>query len=212
MVKKISIILILFILAFYLIGCQTKDIETPPQEEEIVYQEEEIVIENNEAEEEIIIPPSSSTTGEEGTETIKPVKQVKEEEINSCTISIDCKSVLDNIDKFDPSKLEIIPQDGVILAPIELEFNPGETVFDLLLKVTRENGIHMEHSSNPALGSYYVEGINNLYEFDCGELSGWTYTVNGESIGYGSSNYIISDGDVVKWIYTCDQGRDIGGN
>ena len=27
--------------------------------------------------------------------------------------------------------------------------------------------------------SYYVEGIGNLYEFDCGSESGWMYKVNG---------------------------------
>ncbi|NLY71331.1 MAG: DUF4430 domain-containing protein [Clostridiales bacterium] len=212
MARRILIVLILLVMASCLIGCQTEDIGAPPQEEETIYQNEETVIEIVEPEEETVILPSSSNTGEEGRETVEHVKQVKEEEINRCTISIDCKTVLDNLDKLDPGKLEIIPQDGIILAPIELEFKPGETVFDVLLRVTKEKGIHMEHSSNPALGSYYVEGINNLYEFDCGELSGWTYTVNGESIGYGSSNYILSDGDVVKWLYTCDQGRDIGGN
>ena len=34
----------------------------------------------------------------------------------------------------------------------------------------------MEHSSNPALGSYYVEGINNLYEFDCGNYQAGQYS------------------------------------
>ncbi len=27
--------------------------------------------------------------------------------------------------------------------------------------------------------SVYVEGINNIYEFSCGEQSGWMYEVNG---------------------------------
>ena len=68
----------------------------------------------------------------------------------------------------------------------------------------------MESNSNPVLMSKYVEGIHNLYEFDAGELSGWTYKINGKGVGYGSSSSYPSDGDTVEWVYTCDQGRDVG--
>ena len=68
----------------------------------------------------------------------------------------------------------------------------------------------MESNSNPALKSKYVEGIHNLYEFDAGELSGWTYKINGEGVGYGSSSSYPVDGDKIEWIYTCNQGKDIG--
>ncbi len=37
--------------------------------------------------------------------------------------------------------------------------------------------------------SYYVEGIGNLYEFDCGKESGWMYKVNGRFPNYGCSSY-----------------------
>ena len=57
----------------------------------------------------------------------------------------------------------------------------------------------------------YVEGIHNLYEFDCGALSGWMYKVNGWYPNYGSSRYQLKDGDVVEWRFTCDLGNDIGG-
>ena len=60
-------------------------------------------------------------------------------------------------------------------------------------------------------GSVYVQGINNLYEFSCGELSGWMYRVNGVFPNYGCSKYVLKDGDVVEWVYTCDLGRDVGG-
>ena len=56
-----------------------------------------------------------------------------------------------------------------------------------------------------------IEGIGNLYEFDCGELSGWMYTVNGQAPNYGCSQYQLEDGDVVEWIYSCDMGRDANG-
>ena len=58
--------------------------------------------------------------------------------------------------------------------------------------------------------SHYIEGINNLYEFDCGELSGWMYSVNGWYPNYGCSRYQVQDGDVIEWHYTCDLGEDLG--
>ena len=51
-------------------------------------------------------------------------------------------------------------------------------------------------SPPPALPGY-IEGINNLYEFDCGEQSGWMYSVNGWFPNYGCSRYQLKDGDVV---------------
>ena len=60
--------------------------------------------------------------------------------------------------------------------------------------------------------SYYIEGINNLYEFDCGSESGWMYKVNGWFPNYGCSAYPLKDGDVIVWCYTCNGlGADVGG-
>ena len=61
----------------------------------------------------------------------------------------------------------------------------------------------MEATFTPGYGSSYVEGIANLYEFDCGEQSGWLYLVNGWSPNYTSDCYLLSDGDAVTWYYTC---------
>ncbi len=127
-----------------------------------------------------------------------------------CTFSINCSTVFDNLDKIDAAKVEILPADGWIYPVREIEFTEGESVFDILQRVVRQEKIHMESSSNPVLKSRYVEGINNLYEFDAGELSGWTYKVNGEGMGYGSSNSFPKNGDVIEWAYTCDLGKDVG--
>ncbi len=55
-----------------------------------------------------------------------------------------------------------------------------------------------------------IRDSGNLYEFDCGELSGWMYSVNGVWPDYGCSGYTLHDGDTVVWSYTCDLGRDVG--
>ena len=67
----------------------------------------------------------------------------------------------------------------------------------------------MEASYTPAFSSYYVEGINNLYEFDCGQGSGWMYSVNGVFPNYGASDCTVQDGDSIRWLYTCDLGSDL---
>ena len=63
---------------------------------------------------------------------------------DTCTISISCATILDNMDACDPDKREQVPQDGVILAPVEVGFQTGENVFDVLQRVCRENHIQME--------------------------------------------------------------------
>ncbi len=127
-----------------------------------------------------------------------------------CTISIDCHTVNDNLDKLKPEKRAIIPDNGIILQETEVEIKNGETVFDILKRVTREKNIHLEFSKTPAYNSIYIEGINNLYEFDCGSVSGWMYSVNGEFPKYSSSQYEVNAGDDICFLYTCELGKDIG--
>lgn len=79
----------------------------------------------------------------------------------------------------------------------------------MLRRVTKEKGIHLEYAFTPGFGSYYIEGIHNLYEFDCGAGSGWMYEVNGVKPNYGASKYTLKEGDVVAWRYTCDLGYDL---
>ena len=131
---------------------------------------------------------------------------------NTCTISISCATILDNMDHLKSSKAEFVPSDGWILAPTEVEFTEGESVHDVLQRVCKEAGIQMESSFTPAYNSAYVEGINNLYEFDCGELSGWMFSVNGWYPNYGCSKYTVNTGDEICWVYTCNLGKDVGDN
>ena len=129
----------------------------------------------------------------------------------TCTLSVSCATILDNMALCDPEKRELVPEDGWILEPMTVTFYAGESVFNVLQRTLKEQGLHMEHSYTPAYHSAYVEGINNLYEFDVGEHSGWMYSVNGWFPNYGCSRYRLQDGDVVEWKYTCDLGSDVGG-
>lgn len=115
------------------------------------------------------------------------------------------------MENLDPAKAEFVPSDGVILYPVTVEFSEGETVFDVLQRVCDSAGIHLEFSWTPLYDSYYVEGINQLYEFDCGSESGWMYRVNGWFPNYGCSSYYLTGGETIEWLYTCNGlGADVG--
>ena len=137
-------------------------------------------------------------------------QEVDKKKTYTCTFSIECSTILNNLKDLDPDKRELVPSNGVILAPTKVTFYEGESVFDVLQRVCKENGIHLESSWTPIYNSAYIEGIHNLYEFDCGELSGWMYRVNGWYPNYGCSRYQLADGEVVEWRYTCDLGKDVG--
>lgn len=151
-------------------------------------------------------PEKPATTEEPETTEQKPT----EEQTYTCTISINCDNILKNWNMLDKSKQSCVPTDGWILKEVEVEFKKGQTVFDVLKDITKKKSIQLEYSFTALYGSYYIEGIHNLYEFDCGELSGWEYCVNGKFPAFGCSKYVLKDGDKIEWKYTCDLGADVG--
>lgn len=130
----------------------------------------------------------------------------------TCYLTISCETILDNMGDLAEGKDVLVPSDGIILPRTEVTFYDGESVFDVLQRETRDRRIHMESSFTPMYNSAYIEGIGNLYEFDCGSESGWEYSVNGWFPNYGVSRYVVQQGDEVKLLYTCDLGRDLGEN
>ena len=126
--------------------------------------------------------------------------------------SVKCDTILQNIALLDSEKVNLVPDDGVIFEEKTVSFYEGESVFNLLMREMKRNKIHMEFVNTPIYNSAYIEGIANLYEFDCGELSGWMYKVNGWFPNYGCSRYQLKPGDKVEWVYTCNLGIDVGGN
>ena len=100
------------------------------------------------------------------------------------------------------------PENGLILPRTQFAFSEGDTVFDILTYAAKEHRLQLEHegmSRNMA----YVNGINYLYEFDYGELSGWMYSVGGEYVSLGSGSLAVKDGDEITWAYTTDLGEDL---
>lgn len=137
----------------------------------------------------------------------------KEPKPVTVTLEIRCDTLSSDMSKLEnPAIKDYIPTDGTILAKTTYKGTTDNTVFDVLNTLCRNNDIQLEFSYTPIYESYYIEGINYLYEFDGGNLSGWMYKVNDWFPNYGCSSYFLSDGDVIEWVYTCDLGKDVGDN
>ncbi|MEK5530013.1 MULTISPECIES: DUF4430 domain-containing protein [unclassified Viridibacillus] len=147
----------------------------------------------------------------------KPSKPNKEDEKKKeyVTISISATTLLTHWDMLKPAlqSEKYVPKNGVILKSTKYEIlNEDETVWSILRRATNEHGIHLEYegAGENQYGSVYIEGMNHLYEFDAGDLSGWMYSVNGQFPSYGVSAVTVKNGDNIQFQYTVDLGRDIG--
>ena len=92
-------------------------------------------------------------------------------------------------------KAAILPQDGILLDK-EVTFTPGESAYAVMLRTLQKEKIHFE--ADP---SQYFKAIGNLYAGDCGDMSGWIYSVNGESPLVGAADYVLHDGDTLRFYY-----------
>lgn len=181
-----------------------------PQESAVPAKEERTAVPKSEAEPERAQQPEPEYESAYVPQSEPEPAAAEDKKTHSCTITVRCDTILDNLEYLDPSKAGLIPASGVILPEQTVEFNEGESVFDVTLRTMQSNKIHFEFSKTPAYNSVYIEGINNIYEFDCGELSGWMYRVNGEFHNYGCSLCTVGDGDRIEWLYSCDMGADLG--
>lgn len=154
--------------------------------------------------------------------TTVPTTQTTAEAKKYCTVRIECNTIYDNIGKLKSGKEAFLPSSGIILDDVQVELTGDESAFDVIKRACEENvctdsckyceagGVQIEYTYTPAFNNYYIEGIHQIYEKDCGTQSGWMYSVNGEFPDVGSSSYTVSPGDTVVFAFTCNMGEDIG--
>lgn len=143
-----------------------------------------------------------------GSEDTAQQPDAQEPQTQTCAISIDCSTILDNMDKLKRGKEGLIPSDGILLAKTEVQYEEGDTVFTMLKRELKSRKMHYDFEGSGSAA--YLTGLCNIYEFDCGKLSGWEFAVNGSFPSVGMGVYKLSPGDSVALIYTCDLGDDIG--
>lgn len=170
---------------------------------------------------------AASTTAEKTTakkteaETQQAEPETAEKSAPVCFVTIDCKNIKNNLSSLKKGKKAFVPQSGYILKDARVPFEEGESAFDALKRACKENvctdnceycqkgGIQLEFSFTPAYKSYYVEGIHQLYEKDCGSFSGWMFSVNGKFSDASSSEYLLKAGDKITFAYTASMGDDL---
>lgn len=125
---------------------------------------------------------------------------VKDDPIGSVTLTIRCDTVADELENEEY-------KDGVILDSVIMTLGRGDSVYSILLDASKQYRLQIEN--NGTEDRAYIAAIEHIYEFEYGDLSGWTYRVNGEDASVGCSEHKLSDGDVIEWIYTRELGKDL---
>lgn len=101
---------------------------------------------------------------------------------------------------------ERYPSDGIMMPLTEFSISEDETALELLYDAVKAYQLQIEVDgvSGDTVSTAYVRGIASLYEFDFGDLSGWTYTVNGERPSVGCGACPVHDGDCIVWYYSLE--------
>ena len=94
---------------------------------------------------------------------------------------------------------------GVILDESNIKIKEGESVLNFTLRTLDERSISYINKNG------YISSIDGQAEYDRGDESGWMFSVNDAYPGTGAGTVTIKNGDTVKWLYTEDLGKDIGG-
>ena len=209
--KKIGRGLILLLVLSILSSCGEKLLQETAISHDEIYEQSVTGAEPEEIKEPVVtekpkelpkLTPTPMPTPAPAEESIVPEETPAP--VTTCTLSVTCEALLENMGKLKEEKRQIVPEDGIIFKSQTVEFFEGESVFDVMLREMKKNKIHFEFVKTPLYDSAYIEGVGNLYEFDCGRHSGWMYRVNGESPTYGCSHYILKNGDKIEFYYTCD--------
>lgn len=119
----------------------------------------------------------------------------------NCTVTVECKSILDHMDDLKEGHEEFVPSDGYIIKNYSYSGKQGDTAYDALKTACSDSQIKLT-SQKTAYG-IYISGINNLDEFDCGKQSGWMYKINNKYPNTTCGNVTISAGDSIVFEYVC---------
>ena len=112
------------------------------------------------------------------------------------------------VPKPEPSKPDPVPvpkakqvtisvkgNEGYLLGAKKVDVQEGDTVY----KVLQRTGLDVDAMGSK--GDIYVKGINDLYEKDITDTSGWKYRVNGAFPNHSAGVVTVKPGDTIEWVY-----------
>lgn len=143
----------------------------------------------------------TQTTTKKKKVTATKVKKKKKTDTVTCTVTVECKSILDHMDELKEGHEEFVPSDGYIIKNYTYKAKAGYTAYDALKSACNNNDIKL--TAQKTSYGVYISGINNLDEFDCGKQSGWMYSVNGIMPNTTCRNVTVDDGDSIVFTYVC---------
>lgn len=143
----------------------------------------------------------TQTTTKKKKITTTKVKKKKKTDTVTCTVTVECKSILDHMDELKEGHEEFVPSDGYIIKNYTYKAKAGYTAYDALKSACNNNDIKL--TAQKTSYGVYISGINNLDEFDCGKQSGWMYSVNGIMPNTTCENVTVDDGDSIVFTYVC---------
>lgn len=89
---------------------------------------------------------------------------------------------------------------GTIVETVKVPIAENDSLLDATLGYLKQKGI--QYSVRGSGSTAYVEGIDNIYEFDHGPMSGWEAKKNGHSLSKSAGITSVKDGDTIRWVYT----------
>lgn len=139
-------------------------------------------------------PLMAAINGEDATTGSSPAG-----ESITCTVGVSVQPALDDIDLVKEESRALLPENGWMLEPVEMTITEGTTCLEALQWACQEAGIPVVTSGDPP----FVEAIGGLNNGDGGDVSGWTYTLSGESLMISAAVQEVQDGDEVLFTYIC---------
>lgn len=111
-------------------------------------------------------------------------------------------------EKAESVSLTIKKQEGsYVLNKAPISIQTGDSVLSVLIRAGKEQGFPVVFSGSKKTA--YIQGIDNLFEFDLGPESGWIYGVNGVKSMQSSGAYPVSANDEIIWVYVTSLKEDI---
>jgi len=123
-----------------------------------------------------------------------------------------------------PEELNLMAEEfrrplGTIIPATQVPYKAYDTIASVTLRLLEEKGFMASYEGDE-YSSFYLAAIgdfthrNTYYasmgQFNAGEGSGWMITWDDWFINKGASEFQVTDGDVVRWQFTCQYGKDIG--
>ncbi len=144
---------------------------------------------------------SAAATTKGTTQKTSAVTTTTSSKYISCYVTVECTKILSNMNKLKAGHEDYVPPDGYIISSKKVSVKNGSSAYDAVKNACSQCNVTI-NATNSAYG-VYVAGFNNIDEKDCGNMSGWLYSVNGVMPSKSCGKYILSNGDSIVFSYTC---------